>query len=157
MALEVFLPFLIALALFLFFAIGWRREHQHLEEIKMTRAKVHSAQRAKLAARYFQNRVEVSLTGVLPDGEALLIGYRKKNGYSGELFPGERVRDSDCVEGTIIAWLTEDSTRTVEVLDRWCLSHAKVMLWVDQTGSVLSIANPEEESEIDVNLIPSGI
>lgn len=157
MALAAFLPFLLSLALVLFFALGWRREHRNLEEIKERRAKVHSIERAQLAAKHFQDFSEVHLTGVLRDGDTLLIGYRKHQSNSTKLFPGERATSPGAVEGTIIAWPSVGSQLEIDKLNKWLYEQSLIYLRVNESGSLLVMCDSVMDETVSINLIPSKL
>lgn len=157
MGLYAFLPFAISLALVIFFAFGWKRENANLEAIKVSRAKLHSVERAAMAAQYFRGFCEVKIIGVLHDGDNLMIGYRKKHDPNVSTFPGERVYQDDVVEGTIITWPTEQETSAIAQLCEWHQQSATVYMRVTESGENLIFADPEIDVTISIGLMPSNL
>ena len=157
MVLYALLPFLISMGLVAFLALGWRREHKRLEEVKARGARVHSAERAVLAANYFHGFVAVKLIGALPDGDTLLVGYRRNIHDISGLFPGERISDNQSVDGTFVAWPSQSDGPSIEVVNRWCLEGTTVKIRVSDGGGSLIMLEPETNIKVSVGLIPTNI
>lgn len=156
MGLEAFLPFVLSLAIALFFVFELRKKNRHLEELKSQTARLHSAQRAQLAAIHFNSFVEVELSGVLPDDKTLLIGYRKRNEKGAILFPGERIKNESFIEGTIIAWPKKQTELVMKILDQWTTEKTKVFLRVNEDGEQLIIFDPLRDETISIELVPNN-
>lgn len=156
MGLEAFLPFVLSLAVALFFVSELRKRHRHLEQLKAQKARLHSTQRAQLAAKHFSAFMEVEVSGVLPGGKTLLIGYRKRNQKGVILFPGERVKNESYIEGTIVAWPKAQTEPAIEILNRWTVQKTKVFLRVKEEGGLLIISDPVKDETITIELIPSN-
>lgn len=154
MGLYAFLPFVFSLALVVFFALGWKRENANLEAIKAKRAKVHSAERAVLAADHFNGFSEVQIIGILPDEDTVMIGYRKRFDPLVAIFPGEKIRDNSVVEGTIITWPTDMSF--IEPLSRWYENGTTVFMRVSESGSSLIFSDPVNDITVSIGLMPSN-
>lgn len=156
MGLYAFLPFVFSLALVLFFAFGWKRENVNREAIKAKRAKVHSAERALLAADHFKGFCEVQIIGVLPDGDTLMIGYRKRYDPSVPIFPGEIIRNNSVVEGTIITWPTGNEMHFIEPLSIWYENGTTVFMRVSESGGNLIFSDPANDVTVSIGLMPSN-
>lgn len=157
MAWYAFLPFLLSMGLVAFFALGWRREHKRLEKLKVRRAKVHSVERAALAADYFHGFVFVKLIGALPDRDTLLVGYRRNVSEISGLFPGEKLTGNQSVDGTFVAWPSQSDGPSIEVLNRWCHEGTTVKIRVSEGGGNLIILEPETNVTVSVGLTPTNI
>lgn len=157
MAWYSFLPFLLSMGLVAFFALGWRREHKRLEQVKVRRARAHSAERAALAADYFHGFVSVKLIGALPDGDTLLVGYRRNVNEISGLFPGEKITDNQFVDGTLVAWPSQADGSSIEVVNRWCQDGTTVKIRVSEGGGNLIILEPETNITVSIGLIPTNI
>lgn len=155
MALAAFLPFLLSLGLVFFLAYGWRHERKNLEEIRRRRALSHTAERAQLAAKHFQGFQKVKLTGILPEGGTMLIGYRRDNDSSDSIFPGERIIGGGRREGTLITWVSGKNNLGIDTLYGWCSDENEVFLRVTESGKMLVLSEPRSGTTLNIPLMPS--